>query len=239
MKQGMILSVDSIVGAADDNGTTDDCECEREDGLEALAETPTKPAAPSRSSLKRNRAAEVHNLSEKMQRRNRINEKMKALQKLVPNSNKTDKASMLDEVIEYLKNLQLQVRMLSMRNGLSLHPMYLPGILLPLQFSQTGIDFGNGDCSRPMNASGLVPANQETSPQMVFDMPPESILNLSNIVSSNTSSGMESIQGQFGPFQLISSSQNPTSDLTGIYWYCVLLEIYRPLVAKLEAPISL
>ncbi|KAF9606704.1 hypothetical protein IFM89_027748 [Coptis chinensis] len=57
----------------------------------------------------RSRAAEVHNLSEK-RRRSRINEKMKALQNLIPNSNKTDKVSMLDEAIEYLKQLQLQVQ---------------------------------------------------------------------------------------------------------------------------------
>ncbi|CAF1826439.1 unnamed protein product [Brassica oleracea var. botrytis] len=41
-------------------------------------------------------------------RRSKINEKIKALQKLIPNSNKTDKASMFDETIEYLKQLQLQ-----------------------------------------------------------------------------------------------------------------------------------
>ncbi|KAF3789890.1 Transcription factor [Nymphaea thermarum] len=51
----------------------------------------------------------------KKRRRDRINQKMKALQKLVPNSNKTDKASMLDEVIEYLKQLQAQVQMMSVR----------------------------------------------------------------------------------------------------------------------------
>ncbi|KAK7386434.1 hypothetical protein VNO78_26658 [Psophocarpus tetragonolobus] len=45
-----------------------------------------------------------------LQRRSRINEKLKALQNLIPNSNKTDKASMLDEAIEYLKQLQLQVQ---------------------------------------------------------------------------------------------------------------------------------
>jgi hypothetical protein len=39
---------------------------------------------------------------------------MKALQELVPNSNKTDKASMLDEIIDYVKFLQLQVKVLSM-----------------------------------------------------------------------------------------------------------------------------
>ncbi|XP_035839577.1 transcription factor LRL3 [Helianthus annuus] len=37
---------------------------------------------------------------------------LKALQTLVPNSNKIDKASMLDETIEYLKQLQLKVQLL-------------------------------------------------------------------------------------------------------------------------------
>ncbi|GER29945.1 transcription factor SPATULA [Striga asiatica] len=76
---------------------------------------------PARSS-KRSRAAEVHNLSEK-RRRSRINEKLKALQSL------TDKASMLDDAIEYLKQLQLQVQMLTMRNGMSIHPGYTLGSL--------------------------------------------------------------------------------------------------------------
>ncbi|KAI5393184.1 hypothetical protein KIW84_060348 [Lathyrus oleraceus] len=69
----------------------------------------SKATPPSRSSSKRSRAAEFHNLSEK-RRRSKINEKLKALQNLIPNSNKTDKASMLDEAIEYLKQLQLQVQ---------------------------------------------------------------------------------------------------------------------------------
>ncbi|KAG2679351.1 hypothetical protein I3760_11G047700 [Carya illinoinensis] len=47
-------------------------------------------------STRRNRAAVMHNQSER-RRRDRINEKMKALQRLVPNASKTDKASMLDE----------------------------------------------------------------------------------------------------------------------------------------------
>ncbi|KAI3811312.1 hypothetical protein L1987_21033 [Smallanthus sonchifolius] len=47
-------------------------------------------------------------------RRERIAERMKALQELVPNANKTDKASMLDDIIDYVKFLQLQVKVLSM-----------------------------------------------------------------------------------------------------------------------------
>nr|GMD73115.1 PIF3 [Ipomoea batatas] len=43
-------------------------------------------------------------------RRDRINEKMRALQQLIPRCNKLDKASILDEAIEYLKSLQLQVQ---------------------------------------------------------------------------------------------------------------------------------
>ncbi|KAF5207872.1 Transcription factor like [Thalictrum thalictroides] len=77
------------------------------------------------TSTKRSRAAEVHNLSER-KRRDRINEKMRALQELIPNCNKVDKASMLDEAIEYLKTLQLQLQIMSMGTGLFMPPMMLP-----------------------------------------------------------------------------------------------------------------
>ncbi|VVA15905.1 PREDICTED: mRNAion factor [Prunus dulcis] len=71
-----------------------------------------KKQARGSTSTKRSRAAEVHNLSER-RRRDRINEKMKALQELIPRCNKSDKASMLDEAIEYLKSLQLQVQIVT------------------------------------------------------------------------------------------------------------------------------
>ncbi|KAG2238480.1 hypothetical protein Bca4012_022296 [Brassica carinata] len=123
----------SSLGASGND--TDEYDCESEEGVEAVVDGEL-PSSKSRSSSKRCRAAEVHNLSEK-RRRSRINEKMKALQSLIPNSNKTDKASMLDEAIEYLKQLQLQVQMLTMRNGINLHPLSLPGTSLhPLQLSQ-------------------------------------------------------------------------------------------------------
>lgn len=74
---------------------------------------------------RRARVAEVHNLSER-RRRDRINEKMRALQELIPHSNKSDKASMLDEAIEYMKSLQLQLQLLWMASGMA--PMMLPGM---------------------------------------------------------------------------------------------------------------
>ncbi|KAA8532256.1 hypothetical protein F0562_032289 [Nyssa sinensis] len=71
---------------------TEDFACKSDEGFEASLVKP----APSRNPLKRSRAVDVHNLSEK-RRRSRIYEKMKALQNLISNSNKIDKASMLDE----------------------------------------------------------------------------------------------------------------------------------------------
>ncbi|KAL0017420.1 hypothetical protein SO802_004489 [Lithocarpus litseifolius] len=160
------------------------------------SEVPEKPVIP-RSSSKRSRAAEVHNLSEK-RRRSRINEKMKALQNLIPNSNKTDKASMLDEAIEYLKQLQLQVQMLSMRNGLSLHPMGLPGVLQPIQLPQPGMSFDerNG-CLNSSRGMGTFFGNEESLRQSASNLPnqctlsnqPFVIPSATNITISETSIG--------------------------------------------------
>ncbi|XP_073314148.1 transcription factor PHYTOCHROME INTERACTING FACTOR-LIKE 13-like isoform X2 [Primulina huaijiensis] len=74
---------------------------------------------------RRSRVAEVHNLSER-RRRDRINEKMRVLQELIPHSHKSDKASMLDEVIEYMKSLQSQIQFMWM--GSQMAQMVIPGI---------------------------------------------------------------------------------------------------------------
>ncbi|KAG2666320.1 hypothetical protein I3760_15G052700 [Carya illinoinensis] len=142
------------------------CDSEVAGGSEVNA----KPV-PLRSSSKRSRVAEVHNLSEK-RRRGKINEKMKALQNLIPNSNKTDKASMLDEAIDYLKQLQLQVQMLSMRNRLSLHPMCLPGVQQPAQLPRTGMSsFGEGNgYLNSSSGMGTFPGNEESSRQSVYNL---------------------------------------------------------------------
>ncbi|KAK7304798.1 hypothetical protein VNO77_42687 [Canavalia gladiata] len=71
--------------------------------------TQTRPRVRAR----RGQATDPHSIAERL-RRERIAERMKALQELVPNANKTDKASMLDEIIDYVKFLQLQVKVLSM-----------------------------------------------------------------------------------------------------------------------------
>ncbi|KAL6527727.1 hypothetical protein OROMI_029538 [Orobanche minor] len=108
-----------------------------------------KKQARGSTSTKRSRAAEVHNLSERpiypmrrinshitprgfkgvrlmQRRRDRINEKMRELQELIPRCNKSDNASMLEEAIEYLKSLQMQVQMMSM--GCPMVPILYPGM---------------------------------------------------------------------------------------------------------------
>ncbi|KAK9678298.1 hypothetical protein RND81_11G201800 [Saponaria officinalis] len=71
------------------------------------------PQKQSRVRARRGQATDPHSIAERL-RRERIAERMKALQELVPNANKTDKASMLDEIIDYVKFLQLQVKIVSM-----------------------------------------------------------------------------------------------------------------------------
>ncbi|KAM7250563.1 hypothetical protein ACFE04_022446 [Oxalis oulophora] len=55
-------------------------------------------------------------------RRERINERLRTLQNLVPNGTKVDISTMLEEAVEYVKFLQLQIKMLSSDD----HWMYAP-----------------------------------------------------------------------------------------------------------------
>ncbi|KAE9466866.1 hypothetical protein C3L33_01252, partial [Rhododendron williamsianum] len=213
------------------------------EGFEALVEEVPTKQVPSRSSLKRGRAAEFHNLSEK-----------------------TDKASMLDDAIEYLKQLQLQVQdavssylsillnkvsrgesyaphclaikenglqeyclvsvnywhespfqMLTMRNGLSLYPMYLPGALQPAQLTQMPKGFYEGNGT---DVTGIS-FNQETSTNTLFDIPNQSTnpaqltaVDLSSTLSSETLFGRESaIEGDLRPLQFHTSSNSKVNEI--------------------------
>ncbi|KZV15104.1 DNA binding protein [Dorcoceras hygrometricum] len=71
---------------------------------------------------RRGQATDSHSLAERV-RRERISERMKLLQTLVPGCEKvTGKALMLDEIINYVQSLQNQVEFLSMKLA-SLNPM--------------------------------------------------------------------------------------------------------------------
>ncbi|KAF2298433.1 hypothetical protein GH714_023567 [Hevea brasiliensis] len=67
------------------------------------------PAIRPRVRARRGQATDPHSIAERL-RRERIAERMKALQELVPTANKTDRAAMLDEIVDYVKFLRLQVK---------------------------------------------------------------------------------------------------------------------------------
>ncbi|KAJ1293202.1 hypothetical protein BS78_01G050200 [Paspalum vaginatum] len=78
-----------------------------------VAVGPQPPAPRPKVRARRGQATDPHSIAERL-RRERIAERMKALQELVPNTNKTDRAAMLDEILDYVKFLRLQVKVLSM-----------------------------------------------------------------------------------------------------------------------------
>ncbi|XP_073303934.1 transcription factor bHLH62-like isoform X1 [Primulina huaijiensis] len=82
---------------------------------DAKAETAEPPKDYIHVRARRGQATDSHSLAERV-RREKIGERMKLLQDLVPGCNKvTGKALMLDEIINYVKSLQCQVEFLSMK----------------------------------------------------------------------------------------------------------------------------
>ncbi|KAG0535365.1 hypothetical protein BDA96_04G360100 [Sorghum bicolor] len=163
---------------------------------DALGSSESDPARPARPRGKRSRAAEVHNLSEK-RRRSRINEKMKALQTLIPNSSKTDKASMLDDAIEYLKQLQLQVQMLSMRNGLYLPPGNLSGVPEALASSEMCAALNQSGAKASNSGAVVLPGNQIPVARLLFDLPNHDQRHENPLVLQSVPSSSTAVEPQF------------------------------------------
>ncbi|KAK4257225.1 hypothetical protein QN277_006840 [Acacia crassicarpa] len=142
------------------------CESENQDQEE---DRDTKEETGRSNSTRRNRAAAVHNQSER-RRRDRINQKMKDLQRLVPNASKNDKASILDEVIEYLKQLQTQIQlMMSMRNmPQQMMMMMMQQQLQMSMLARMGLGLGSGTSEGP---SGMGLARPPVLPSLPPQLP--------------------------------------------------------------------
>ncbi|CAF2121144.1 unnamed protein product [Brassica napus] len=154
-----------------------------QDGLQhaqgTVSTTTSPPVARQKPRVRarRGQATDPHSIAERL-RRERIAERMKSLQELVPNTNKTDKASMLDEIIEYVRFLQLQVKVLSMSrlgaartvgprlNGLTSE---VGGRLNALSVPSNGVVNGNGNATGSSNES-LRSTEQRVAKLMEEDM---------------------------------------------------------------------
>ncbi|KAF3550051.1 hypothetical protein DY000_02001160 [Brassica cretica] len=164
-----------------------------QDGLQhaqgTVSTTTSPPVARQKPRVRarRGQATDPHSIAERL-RRERIAERMKSLQELVPNTNKTDKASMLDEIIEYVRFLQLQVKVLSMSrlgaagaarprlNGLTSE---VGGRLNALSVPSNGIVNGNG------NATGSSTESLRTTEQRV-----------AKLMEEDMGSAMQYLQGK-------------------------------------------
>ncbi|KAL1546487.1 transcription factor UNE10-like isoform X2 [Salvia divinorum] len=159
------------------------------------------------------RAAAIHNQSER-RRRDKINERMKTLQKLVPNSSKTDKASMLDEVIDYMKQLQAQVQMMSRMSMPSMNMMMPLSMQQHLQMSMMTphmpmpMPMGVMDIGR---ATGMLPVMPSPAGFMPWDIqpPPPTPDFLSNFFATQsqpmTIDGYTRLAAMYQQFQQMSA----------------------------------
>ncbi|XP_020571779.1 transcription factor bHLH78-like isoform X2 [Phalaenopsis equestris] len=88
---------------------------EEKKGKDNSSELPEPPKGYIHVRARRGQATDSHSLAERV-RREKISQRMKVLQDLVPGCNKiTGKALMLDEIINYVQSLQRQVEFLSMK----------------------------------------------------------------------------------------------------------------------------
>ncbi|KAG1331544.1 putative Transcription factor bHLH78 [Cocos nucifera] len=135
-----------------------------------------KPAEPPKDYIhvraRRGQATDSHSLAERV-RREKISERMKFLQDLVPGCNKvTGKAVMLDEIINYVQSLQRQVEFLSMKLATvnpqldfhmenllpkDMHQVHrpLPTPIYPLEAMSTAFSYPQGNPLQSVVTNGL------------------------------------------------------------------------------------
>ncbi|TKY54713.1 Transcription factor bHLH66 [Spatholobus suberectus] len=134
---------------------------------------------------RRGQATDPHSIAERL-RRERIAERMKALQELVPNANKTDKTSMLDEIIDYVKFLQLQVKVLSMSR--------LGGAAAVAPLVADMSSEGSGDCIQAKaNAANSNSNGNQTSSNDSLAMTEQQVAKL---MEEDMGSAMQYLQGK-------------------------------------------
>ncbi|CAM0876952.1 unnamed protein product [Alopecurus aequalis] len=106
--------------SSSDNGSfKKDAETDSRNASKAVDQNPPRPEPPKQDFIhvraRRGQATDSHSLAERA-RREKITERMKILQDLVPGCNKViGKASVLDEIINYVQALERQIEFLSMK----------------------------------------------------------------------------------------------------------------------------
>ncbi|CAM0958164.1 unnamed protein product [Alopecurus aequalis] len=146
---------------------------------------------------RRGQATDSHSIAERL-RREKISEKMKMLQSLVPGCDKLTGKVLLDEIISYVQSLQSQVEFLSMRLA-TLNPMIV---------CELGLDIGSmcyPDAPRVVETAEMPPhelvqwMGQATATASLADAQgavPAGATGLAQDDSSSSSRVMQQVQGQ-------------------------------------------
>ncbi|XP_006651921.3 transcription factor BHLH089 [Oryza brachyantha] len=109
----------AIKSSGDNGSLRTEAETDSRNASKSVDKNPPPPELPKQDYIhvraRRGQATDSHSLAERA-RREKISERMKILQDLVPGCNKViGKASVLDEIINYIQALQRQVEFLSMK----------------------------------------------------------------------------------------------------------------------------
>nr|CAB3455978.1 unnamed protein product [Digitaria exilis] len=132
-------------------------EAETKSGIvsKSVNKKPAPPEPPKQDYIhvraRRGQATDSHSLAERA-RREKISERMKVLQDLVPGCNKViGKASVLDEIINYIQSLQRQVEFLSVK------------------LEAVNTHMNNANVSFPSKDFGAPAPSYNTAPGLTFD----------------------------------------------------------------------
>ncbi|CAL0300376.1 unnamed protein product [Lupinus luteus] len=106
------------------------------EGSSCLSLSPKDLKSNSKSRCSRGSATDPQSIYAR-RRRERINERLKILQTLVPNGTKVDISTMLEEAVEYVKFLQLQIKLLSSDDLWMYAPIAYNGMNIGLDLNLT------------------------------------------------------------------------------------------------------
>ncbi|GLT97692.1 hypothetical protein SLE2022_152450 [Rubroshorea leprosula] len=173
----------------------------------------SKPPEPPKDYIhvraRRGQATDSHSLAERV-RREKISERMKFLQNLVPGCNKvTGKAVMLDEIINYVQSLQRQVEFLSMK---------LATVNPRMDFNMEALLLKDCNLLQILQSRGPLPHNlypvDSSAPAFPFEYQPQQGLALQGGIPNN-------MEKQFSVNSLNASlHRNPSMQLPSIDGFC-------------------
>ncbi|KAL7085303.1 hypothetical protein ACP275_14G274100 [Erythranthe tilingii] len=104
--------VNTINGGENNRQSSSTCTSEEDDSNGGAISESTKSASNGKAKVGKGTATDPQSLYAR-KRREKINERLRILQNLVPNGTKVDISTMLEEAVQYVKFLQLQIKLLS------------------------------------------------------------------------------------------------------------------------------